>query len=299
MSNSTALQTYQAIGNREDLEDIITNLSPDETPMFQAFGKTKATSTLHEWLTDTLTAGSAGNGQIEGGDYVFTRAGSRTRLGNRTQLFVRTVEVSHTQRAVNPAGVNDEFEYQLMKSMKTLKMDIEAAIASTASSASGASGTARTMQGAYAFITSNTASASATGLALNETDFNGLLQTIWTTAGTHGGTVYAAGFNKRRISQFVGNATKYFQSSEKEAINAIDVYQSDFGTFHVVLHRYTPTSYVGVFDNDKWKIAQLMAPKRVDVATVGSADRAAIEAEVTLVALNEASSGKFTGTTTS
>jgi hypothetical protein len=267
--------------------------------MYSAFATTKATSTLHEWLTDTLTAGSAANAQIEGGDYVFARASSRTRLNNTTQLFVRTVEVSHTQRAVNPAGASDEFEYQMMKSMKTLKMDIEAAIASTASAATGASGTARTMAGVYAFITSNTASASATGLALNETDFNGLLQTIWNTAGTHGGNVYANGFNKRRISQFTGNATKYFESTEKQAINAIDVYQSDFGTFAVKLHRYTPASYVGVLDNDKWKIAQLIAPHRVDVATVGSGDRAAIEAELTLVAQNQASSGKFVGTTTS
>lgn len=40
-------KSYDAIGNREDLTDIISMISPVDTPMLSRFGKTKAKNTLH------------------------------------------------------------------------------------------------------------------------------------------------------------------------------------------------------------------------------------------------------------
>ena len=39
---------------REDLSDIIYDVSPTDTPFLSAIPKGKATNTLHEWQTDTL-----------------------------------------------------------------------------------------------------------------------------------------------------------------------------------------------------------------------------------------------------
>lgn len=47
-----AYQTYAAVGNREDLIDLITTISPTKTPVLSMTGSTRATSVLHEWLTD-------------------------------------------------------------------------------------------------------------------------------------------------------------------------------------------------------------------------------------------------------
>ena len=45
---SNTFQTYQAIGDREDLSDIIYNISPTDTPFMSAIGKEKASGVLHE-----------------------------------------------------------------------------------------------------------------------------------------------------------------------------------------------------------------------------------------------------------
>lgn len=41
-------KTYDAAGIREDLIDLITDISPTETPMLSRFAKTKATGKYHE-----------------------------------------------------------------------------------------------------------------------------------------------------------------------------------------------------------------------------------------------------------
>jgi len=136
MAQASALLTYDAVGNREDLSDIITNISPEETPMYSTFGKVKASNVYHEWLQDSL-ANAADNANIEGADYSFSKPASRTRVGNYTQIFVTPVEVSDTQRAVDTAGVEDEFAYQMAKKLKEhardkLKMSLNLAISGKA-----------------------------------------------------------------------------------------------------------------------------------------------------------------------
>jgi hypothetical protein len=61
-------QTYQSIGNREDLTDVIYNISPTDTPFMSSVGKTKATAVYHEWQTDALAAAVANNAAVEGAD---------------------------------------------------------------------------------------------------------------------------------------------------------------------------------------------------------------------------------------
>jgi len=124
MSQSTAMLTYNAVGNREDLIDVITNISPEDTPMFSSFGKTKARDTYHEWLEDSLATATS-NTNIESADYSFSARDPRTREGNYTQIFVTPVEVSDTQRAVNAAGIKDEYAYQMAKALKEHARDIE------------------------------------------------------------------------------------------------------------------------------------------------------------------------------
>jgi hypothetical protein len=76
-------KSYEAIGNREDLSDIIANISPVDTPMLSRFGKAKATNTLHEWQTDALASTST-TGVVEGSDVETTALTATTRLGNYT-----------------------------------------------------------------------------------------------------------------------------------------------------------------------------------------------------------------------
>ena len=53
---SITTETYSRVGIREDLADVIYNISPDETPIISNAGKGSATQTNHEWQTDALEA---------------------------------------------------------------------------------------------------------------------------------------------------------------------------------------------------------------------------------------------------
>src|SRR5581483_10425309 len=127
MAQSTALKTYDAVGDREDLTDVIAVITRHETPLYADLEKVKAYARTHEWQTDTLSTGSA-NAQIEGADFTFAIPGTRSRVSNYTQIFTKTLEVSDTQRTVNVAGLEDEFKYQMEKRMKEIATDIEKAL---------------------------------------------------------------------------------------------------------------------------------------------------------------------------
>ena len=94
---SNTFQTYQAIGDREDLTDIIYNISPTDTPMMSSIGKEKASGVLHEWQTDALAAAASNNHQIEGDEISFGALSPTARINNHTQISRKAVVVSGTQ----------------------------------------------------------------------------------------------------------------------------------------------------------------------------------------------------------
>src|SRR5210317_1116553 len=133
--------TGKDVSQREDLANFITMITRDETPFMSSIGSAKATAIYHEWQTDKLEV--PGNSTIgEGTDYIQPAAGggtgspavgnkfaesgpNRTRLGNYTQINGKTIAVSGTRRAVDQAGVADEYAYQLKKRGTEMRRDME------------------------------------------------------------------------------------------------------------------------------------------------------------------------------
>ena len=139
-----ARATNKDVSEREDLSDFISMITRDETPFTASIGKTKATAIYHEWQTDELEApgdsrigegtdwiaptadGSGGTGATPAAGAKFAHTGpNRTRLGNYTQINGKTIAVSGTRRAVDQAGVADEYAYQLKKRGTELRRDVE------------------------------------------------------------------------------------------------------------------------------------------------------------------------------
>lgn len=298
MAQDKAVITYNVVGNREDLTDVISAITRHETPLYSTLEKVKAGGVYHEWQTDSLSTGSA-NAAIEAADFSFAYPAYRSRVGNRTQIFTKTVEVSGTQQAVDVAGVDDEFAYQMEKRMKEIATDIEKALI-TGTGNSGASGTARELKGILAFMTTNVETGTGTGSeTLTETMYNNALQTIWAAGGRPDAT-YVNGFQKRKISSFASNNTRYQQvDNEGELKNSIGVYDSDFGRQKIELDPFMTTTVAAILQRDMWKVAQLRPVGMKDVATVGDAKRGAMVGELTLEARNEAASGQITGLATS
>src|SRR5579871_1270753 len=143
--------TYNQKGLRESLQDIIYDISPTETPFISSIGRDTAEATFEEWQTNTLDAAAA-NAQIEGDDATFAAAQATTRLGNRTQILRKTWFVSGTLDRVSKAGRAKETAYQMTRSMKAIKRDLEFAACQNQAATAGVAASARTMAGMETWI---------------------------------------------------------------------------------------------------------------------------------------------------
>ena len=313
------LQTYLTKGIREDLADIIYNISPTDTPFMSGVGKNKATNTLHQWQTDTLTAVAA-NAKVEGATISYPTLTSSTKVGNYTQISSKACQVSATDDAVNLAGRNTELAYQVAKSAKELKRDMENALLSNVAAAVGDATTARALGGVVTWMTSNVSAGTGgsgagsgairtdgTQRAFTETLLRSTLKTTWDTGGNPN-VIMLNGFNKQKLSFFTGGATRFDKAEDKRLMTSIDVYESDFGTMQVIPNRWIRKANatankrgqdVLLLEMDFWSVSFLRDFKLQNPAQTADADQRFLVVEYTLEAKNEGSSGLITDVTTS
>ena len=152
---TNTFDSYDAKGIREDLQDVIYDISPSETPFYSSVAKVTASNTYHEWQTDALRA-SADNKHVEGDDTVAEARTATSRLGNYTQIFKNAVTVPDTDSGLKKAGRAAEMAYQVLKVAKEQKLDIEKALFANNARVAGNSSTARELAGAPAWLITNT-----------------------------------------------------------------------------------------------------------------------------------------------
>jgi hypothetical protein len=304
-------QTYTAIGLREDLSDVIYNISPTDTPFMSSIGKTKATATYHEWQTDSLAAAALG-GAVEGADASTITASPTTRIGNRTQIFTKSVAVAGTLEAVDKAGRKSEKAYQLAKVSAELKRNIELSLLSNQTAAAGDSSTARTLGGLQAWLNTNydggtngVAGASGTTARTNGTNrtfTEAILKTVAAEVYTAGGTPKVLMVNpahKQLVSAFAGIAAQRYMAPSNEPttiIGAADVYMSDFGTISVVPNRFMNSTNACdetafLVDPDMAAVAYLRPFQTIELAKTGDSEKTQLLAELTLEVKNQAAHG--------
>ena len=260
---SNAYVTYEAVGNREDLLDIITNISPDETPLMTKFGTSKVTGMTHSWLTDSLGEPKS-NAVLETEAFRTTEATPRVKLSNDIQIFMRDCTVSDSQEAVLKAGVKSEMAYQMQKTMKMIALDVEYAIVNNDTRRAGTSVQTGLMGGVPYFNDVNVIDDGGSGVAaLTEDVLNDAIQEAWKKGGTPDICV-VSGANKRIISGFTGNATRERSADATKIKQIVDVYESDFGLVNMVLHRLQPDTRVDLLQTEYWKLAYLIPFKTYD-----------------------------------
>lgn len=235
-----------SFSNREDLLDIITNISPTDTPVFSSISKGTASGTLHEWGEDTLAAAAPDKAHVEGDDPVYPAAVERLRPNNNTQILTNPFSVTRTQDKVAKAGISSEVAYQATKKMEEHKLDIEAAILNNAiagsvgvSGTGAAAGTGRAMKPLEAYIDATHKVNKAAG-ALLEADINTGMEVAWNDGGKVD-TIICSSKGKRKITSFLsastGKTIEMTQNSERRNINRVDVYEGDFGVVRVIPNR--------------------------------------------------------------
>jgi len=286
-------KSYEAIGNREDLTDIISLISPVDTPMLSRFGKTKAKNTLMEWQTDALDSAST-TGVVEGSDVETTALTPTTRLSNYTQISRRMFRVSKTQEAIDHAGRASEYAYQASKALKMLARDMEKTLHDGTGN-SGASGAARELKGVRAAITTNvvTAATGSTTAALTVDKLNELLRTIWNQGGNPN-AIYVNGSQKEAVAKFSTPITRNIDAASKRFTSVINVFDSAYGPLDIVLDRYSTSSELLALQEDQFKVAFLRPVMTEKLPNNGGGEKGVVETEYTLVWGNEAASGKLT-----
>lgn len=300
--------TNEAKGKREDLIDKIYNVDPHETPFISAIGKTGAEATYHEWQVDSLAAPDPDNAQAEGSDSRPAQQVDPTeRLGNYTQIMTKDIVVSKTVQAVRKAGRKNELKYQTLKRLKELRLDKELIFSGKQASNPNDSGKRRS-GGFAAFLKSNvdrgTGGASggfANGIvsaptaasskrAFTEKLLTSTMQKCWQNGGNPSLALMSA-TNKTKLSQFSGGHSTNLDAKDKKVINAIDIYESDYGTLHVKPSRHTPQDAVLLIDSKMVKVAILRSPKSEQLAKTGDNEKWQIVDETTLEVCNEKAHG--------
>jgi hypothetical protein len=305
--------TYNAIGDREDLSDLIYRIDPVDTPGMTAIETEKATAVNHEWQTQALAAANGANAQPEGNDFTGVAATPTVRLGNIAQISAKYPVVSGTQEAVKHAGRANEMAYQEMLKGMELKRDMETVLFGTNQAKVNAD--PRNCASILSWIKTNTfkgaggvdpAAADGTGTRTDgtqapftEKNLKGVLAGAWTSGGKPS-LILVGSFNKQVFSTFTGRATPIEKTKTKKVVASVDAYESDFGTLKIVPDRFMRQRDVLVLETDKWAVAYLNGRKFVSIyiAPTGDSMKRQILSEYTLVARNEkASGGVFDNTT--
>jgi hypothetical protein len=301
--------SYDQVGIREDLSDMIYDISPEETPFLSGIAKTKATSTKHEWQTDNLRSSGA-NAHIEGDDTSATARSATTRLDNRTQIFKDAVIVSDTDEGLDKAGRAKEMAYQILKASKEQKLDQEKALFSNNAKVAGNATTARELAGLPTWLITNTTfganeGADATGdgsdartdetttlIAFSQARFDTVMQSCWQSGGKPD-TVFLSSFQMNLALGFAGNNNQRSNvtAESEKVINHYSVYVTPWGTVTFVPTRENRSRDVFIVEKDKWACAILRPTKNVALAKTGDSDKRQIVTEMTLVSRNEAASG--------
>ena len=289
----TSFGEYSAVGNRECLLDIITNIAPSANPMVDRFGKVSVDGVLVQWQTDSLRS-PADNKQLHNATYA-SMIGTVTPTvleTNSTQILGAGYEIDETQEVVSKAGRTSEIALQKAKCLKEIAGDIEYSVLNHTAAVVAAVATEGEMKGIKGYI--STEKVNNTGAALTETILENLMQGVWDNGGTEMSTIYTGARQKKVINNFGGTSRSMAQDAESYK-KMVGVYENDFGTVQVVLDRHVGvgagTADLFVLTDSMWQLGVLQPMVSVACPKVALTDSFIIKGQLTLISKQEKASG--------
>ena len=307
---TNAFDTYSAQADREDLSNIIYNISPMQTPFMSSIGKRNIKNVVFDWQTESLPTPSSA-GQLEGFELSRSAATATTRESNVAMISSRDATVTGSQNASDAAGKRSEMAHQLAIMSKALKRDMEEALCQNGGKTTGNATTARKTGGFESWIKSNYSKAAAgapTGGGTAPTDgtqralTEALLKDVLELAFTNGGEPSLAicgPVNKQKISGFTGRASARQMVDANTVEASVSVYSSDFGELKIVPSNRSRERSLLLVDPEFAKVSYLRDFKTVDIATIGDAETKMIVVEYGLEVSNEAAHGVVADLSTS
>ena len=287
---AVTFSTYDAVGLREDLSDLISNISPTDTPFTSNSSVEDCDGTFFEWQTQALAAVDTTNQQIEGDDIgTYAAVTPTVRLGNYTTISRATFMISGTEQVVEKAGRSNERAYQAVLKARELKRDIEAMALANQIAVAGDDSNARKSAGLAAWVktnvdkgtngtnpvyTSAATDARSDGVQrpFTETILQSVVKQCWDSGGEPS-MVMVGSFCKQALSAFSGIAAQRYMAPDgpTQIVGAADLYISDFGTLSIVPNRFQRARDGWVLDPDLTRIRQLRPYQAQEMARTGDA----------------------------
>ena len=316
--------TFGGVQVREDLSDIIYNISPMDTPFMSGAGKGSCSNTLFEWQKDEL-APAATNQKLEGDDPASLAVVEPVKLTNHTQISEKAVQTSGTAEAVDWAGRKSSQAYQLAKRAKEIKRDMELMLTGEDVKAAGAAGVARKTGAFMSWLgdavaadsniidgsagpaapianagTGTSVAAPAGADAVLTMDMvNDCIQQVW-EAGGNPDIIMCDAPLKVKMTALAGSVvadlvTNHDKASPAHAVNSVDVIVTDFGTFKIVPSRLCLPNQLYVLDFDFWSIDYLRPFTTETLAKTGDSVKQMMVAEYGLRGKNGQANGAVIG----
>lgn len=307
------MSSYDQVGVKEDVSDIITNITPMKTPFQAVIGSEGIHQRVHQWQEDSLLAASATNAAIEGADAPTAVQQATVMRQNNTQILTKTAKVTGTANVTETYGRDREMAYQLGMRSSELKRDFESSLVGVNQAAVvGSDGVARSM-GSYGSMVdstvtfhltaANTGSLGGTGgvaAALYEDAIITTAQQLYID-GADPDTLMLKPADKVIVSSWKSGGavarTQYVDNADKRISNTVDVYESDFGPLKIVMNRLLLTSTALIFQPSMWKKLVLRNWQRETLAKTGDSTNVQILGEFSLKHRNFKASGLITNLT--
>jgi len=299
---TNAFDTYTATADREDLSNIIYNISPMQTPFMSSIGTRNVKNVVFDWQTESLPTPS-GTGQLEGFELSRAASTATARVSNVCQISYRDATVTGSQDASDAAGKRSEMAHQLAIMAKALKRDMEEALCQKGAKTTGDATTARQTGGFESWITTNdsrgTSGASTGGgaaptdgtqRALTETLLKDVLELMF-ASGAEPNLAICGPHNKQVISGFTGRSQARQMVDANTVEASVSIYSSDFGELKIVPSNRSRERSLLLVDPEFAKVSYLRSFDTIDIATIGDAETKMIVVEYGLEVSNEAAHG--------
>jgi hypothetical protein len=295
---ATHVKSFDLVGKKEAIADVISMITPTDTPFLSSIGTEKITNTYFQWLEDELRA-VAKNTTLEGADAVDTDRDQPSFRENSTQILSETFKVSGTSEAVKLYGRESVVAYETAKTGKLVKMDLEHSLVGTRQTrVAAAAATEGEFAGVQAMIhadvTTDILSGDTTASVLAEDDVVDTHEKLY-NEGSDATILMVIPSLTKTISGWAQSSARTLNvdQKEKKLSNVINVYESPFGTLRVVKNRRMyneptdtgatiPGSDALLYTPEQWKLMVLRAWFREKLAKTGDADRWMVVGEYSL-----------------
>lgn len=280
-----ARHTYMDTVRREDLLDMIADVSPDANPLTTMLKTTTASQTLHEWSEYYEARPTSNSKSVEGDDNTFTDLSQPTKYNNITQIIKEVFAVSDTDIAVDKVSPKDAYAQEEARAMRRWKNKLEYAVL-RGTKASGSSGVAREMGGLISFVVANGKyTARNSGTSFSETEFSNMVNDSWDITDSNLIDLMLMGGNRVRDMKnfFTSAAPRTIAATDNRFVQTVSVVDTDFGTeLEIKAHKDMPAGGVLGIRKELAKIAYLRNPKHVPNGVTGDNQKGHIVGEATL-----------------